>query len=172
MSENVEPVPPTISSPSAAPEPPSEGTPLAASISPAAPPAHVVHPAGPTDIVLPTPPKPAAPSNPLAKFPSKIKAKHKLFLETGNLEALDEVVLAVILDHQPSIARKTTEGEIPDEARLIEDLGFDSLALAEIVFFFEDLYKVTISNEELKAITTMGEIRAFVRTKVASSTPQ
>jgi acyl carrier protein len=52
---------------------------------------------------------------------------------------------------------------------LIGDLGFDSLALAEIVFFIEDLYQVSVSNEELMRITTVGELRGFIRIKVASS---
>jgi len=78
------------------------------------------------------------------------------------------VVIAVVLDHQPTQARKSGEVVAPDTARLMADLGFDSLALAEIVFFLEDLYKVTITNEELMKITTVGELRAFVRTKVAA----
>ncbi|RFC45808.1 MAG: Acyl carrier protein [Verrucomicrobia bacterium] len=117
------------------------------------------------------PPKPASPppSNPLAKFPSAVRAAQAHFLATGDVNSLDSVVLAVVLDHQPSVARKPEAEPPADSARLIEDLGFDSLALAEIVFFLEDLYKLTITNEELKNVTTMGEIRAFVRAKVAEA---
>lgn len=119
----------------------------------------------------PTPPRPATPpkSNPLAKFPSEVRSAHAHFLATGDVNSLDTVVLAVVLDHQPSIARKPEAGPPADSARLIDDLGFDSLALAEIVFFLEDLYKLTITNEELKNVSTMGEIRAFVRAKVAEA---
>ena len=119
----------------------------------------------------PTGPKPATPppSNPLAKFPSAVRDAQERFLATGDVAALDAVVLAVILDHQPSIAKKPDAETPADSARLIEDLGFDSLALAEIVFFLEDLYKMTITNEELKNVATMGEIRAFVRSKVGET---
>ena len=117
------------------------------------------------------PPKPASPpqSHPLAKFPAEVRSAHAHFLATGDAGSLDAVVLAVVLDHQPSVARKPEAGPPADSARLIEDLGFDSLALAEIVFFLEDLYKLTITNEELKNVTSMGEIRAFVRAKVAEA---
>jgi acyl carrier protein len=123
-----------------------------------------------------SPPASGSPSlsarNPLAKFPADVRYAHAHFLATGDVAALDAVVLAVVLDHQPGSA--PSEGlastAIPaDSAQLIADLGFDSLALAEIVFFFEDLYGVTITNDELVRITTIGELRAFVRAKVAAA---
>ncbi len=117
----------------------------------------------------PQPPPSTPTPNPLAKFPATIRASHERFLSTRDVAALDAVVLAVVLDHQPAHAKKSGEMIAPDTARLIADLGFDSLALAEIVFFLEDLYKVTITNEELMRITTVGELRAFVRTKVAAT---
>ena len=123
---------------------------------------------------LPPPPAarpPAPPRSPLAKFPASIRAAHERFLATGDVEDLDRVVIAVVLDHQPTHAKKTGELTAPDTARLMADLGFDSLALAEIVFFLEDLYQVTITNEELMSITTVGELRTFVRTKVSASKP-
>ena len=118
-----------------------------------------------------SPRPPAPPHNPLAKFPASIRAAHERFLATGDIEDLDRVVIAVVLDHQPAHAKKTVELIAPDTARLMADLGFDSLALAEIVFFLEDLYQVTITNEELMSITTVRELRTFVRTKVSCSKP-
>lgn len=106
--------------------------------------------------------------SPLANFPPAIRTAHERFLATKNPADLDTVVLAIVLDHQPTHARTSGEVAAPDSARLIADLGFDSLALAEIVFFLEDLYRVTITNEELLRITTVGELRAFVRFRVAA----
>lgn len=118
----------------------------------------------------PTPSSAPAPArSPLAKFPASVRAAHERFLATKNASDLDTVVIAIVLDHQPSHAKASGEITAPDTARLIADLGFDSLALAEIVFFLEDLYRVTITNEELMKITTVGELRAFVRTKVADT---
>ena len=110
--------------------------------------------------------------NPLAKFSADVRDAHARFLATGDVDALDTVVLAVVLDHQPKSAPSAGLSPIAtpdDSARLIAELGFDSLALAEIVFFFEDLYGVAITNEELLRISTIGELRAFVRAKVAAA---
>jgi len=113
--------------------------------------------------------QPATPRSPLAKFPASIRAAHDRFLATGDVGALDMVVIAVVLDHQPAQAKKSDEVAAPDTARLMADLGFDSLALAEIVFFLEDLYRVTITNDEIMKIGTVGELRAFVRAKVGAA---
>jgi acyl carrier protein len=122
------------------------------------------------DNIPSVPPKPAPKkSGPLDKFPSSVRDAHARFLATGDIDALDTVVLAIVRDHQPAEARATTSATPPDTALLIGDLGFDSLALAEIVFFIEELYQVSVSNEELMRITTVGELRAFIRAKVAAS---
>lgn len=44
-----------------------------------------------------------------------------------------------------------------DGSRFKEDLGADSLHLVELVMGLEDKFKLTISDEEAKQITTVGE---------------
>lgn len=107
--------------------------------------------------------------SPLAKFPAEVREAHERFLSTGSHDALDLVVWAVIRDHQPQHLRKSLDEPISDDSSLMADLGFDSLALAEIVFFFEDLYRVTIAQQDLMSITTVGELRAYLRSKFNAS---
>lgn len=109
-------------------------------------------------------------ADPLASFPPSVRDAQARWLATRDLAALDSVVLAVVAYHRPGRAQPPP-GEadrLPDSASLVADLGYDSLALAEIVFFFEDLYRVTISNEDLKTIATVADLRSFVRAKVAA----
>ncbi|HEU5077789.1 MAG TPA: acyl carrier protein [Opitutaceae bacterium] len=109
-----------------------------------------------------------APFDPLGKFPEGVKAAYTKYLQTADAAALDTVVLAVVRDYVPKTVVLPTDQPLPDNARLIADLGFDSLAISETVFFLEDLFKVRITNAEIIKVRTVGELRSFVRAKLAS----
>jgi len=49
------------------------------------------------------------------------------------------------------------ESEITEDASFEEDLGADSLDLAELVMGFEEEFDVIIPDEEAEEITTVGE---------------
>ena len=115
-----------------------------------------------------TAPSSSVKRDPLDKFPPAVRDAHARFRATGDTAALDTVVLAIVHHHQPTDARAASPSALADSATFIGDLGFDSLALAEIVFFIEDLYGVSVSNQELVSITTVGELRAFVRAKLTA----
>jgi acyl carrier protein len=108
-----------------------------------------------------------SPVDPLSSFPPAVRDAHARWVARGDHAALDAVVLAVVAYHRPG--RDPAAGDdLPDSARLIDDLGYDSLALAEVVFFVEDLFKVTISNADLAGIATVADLRAYVRAKVSA----
>lgn len=108
-------------------------------------------------------------SDPLASFPPSIREAHSRWRASGDRAALDTVVLAIIAYHRPKRAagEDLAAVQLPESTRLIEDLGYDSLALAEVVFFVEDLYQVGISNADLKTIATISDLRGYVRRRVA-----
>lgn len=99
---------------------------------------------------------------PLTRFPAEVRDAYRSFRATGDEAALRVVVLAAVRDFMPRNSAKARAEPLRTEERLIEDLGFDSLAVAETVFFFEDLFKVTIKNEDILALHTVGELCAFV----------
>ena len=106
---------------------------------------------------------------PLTRFPAEVREAYQAFRANGDEAALRVVVLAAVRDFMPrNAARSRTEALRPEE-RLIEDLGFDSLAVAETVFFFEDLFKVTIKNEDILALHTVGELCDFVAKRARAS---
>lgn len=108
---------------------------------------------------------PAAPSQ-LARYPVEARDAYERFRTTGDVEALRLVVLAAVRDFMPKRNLSAANIELRAEMKLMEDLGYDSLAVAETVFFFEDLFKVRIQNTELFAVRTVGELQKFVIQKL------
>ena len=98
----------------------------------------------------------------LRRFPVEVRDAYARFCTAGDVAALHLVVLAVVRDYMP----RPDESALTDELRLIEDLGYDSLAVAETVFFLEDLFAVRIENKELVQVRTVGQLRSFVTRKV------
>ncbi len=102
----------------------------------------------------------------LAKFPASVKEAYARYQATRDPEAVQLIVMAALHDFLPG----SDGGNVPmpeDHQRLIEDLGYDSLAVAETVFFLEDLFDVKIGSEDLLKLETVGELRAFVAEKLA-----
>lgn len=54
------------------------------------------------------------------------------------------------------------EADINPDARLVEDLGFNSLELADLVVMCEDNYDISFDEDEAKNLTTVGEVAAYV----------
>src|SRR5689334_20380252 len=99
----------------------------------------------------------------LRHFPEDVRAAYLTLRATGAAAAAAKLVLAIVADHMP---RK--EADLTDGAELLRDLGFDSVAIAEMVFFIEDLLQVNVTNAEILRVHTVGELRAFVRQKLAA----
>ncbi len=116
---------------------------------------------------------PNAESTLINHFPATVREAFARFRETRSSEDADVVVLAVVLDHQPDKKLRGTNAP-GDDRKLVEDLGFDSIAITEMVFFLEDLFQVRIGNEEILRVRTVGDLRAFIREKLtaAASTPR
>lgn len=112
-------------------------------------------------------PSPRRGHDPLGKFPAEVRAAYQRYQQTGEPEAVDIVALAVIRDFMPRRPGAETAVALADETRLMADLGYDSLAIAESIFFFEDLFQVRINNAEIVHVSTVGELRKFIREKVA-----
>ena len=100
----------------------------------------------------------------LEHFPETVQQAFSRFQTARAPEDADIVVAAVVIDHMP---RNHGAADLPDSKRLVDDLGFDSIAITEMVFFLEDLFHVRIANEEILRVRTVGDLRAFIREKLA-----
>ena len=87
------------------------------------------------------------------------------FRKTGNTEHLPAIVLGVIERYvEPDLRAKLKDAD--DDLRIIEDLGIDSLTMMEIVILVEDVLQMTINNEELRHLRTVGDVKTFLDCKV------
>lgn len=98
-------------------------------------------------------------------LPEPARAAFARFTAGGDPAALDPVVLAILEDFIPKTPVQSL-AELPGDTRLIDDLGFDSLAITEVVFFTEDLFGITITNEEIIRVRTLDDLRGFIHLKV------
>ncbi len=119
----------------------------------------------------PPTPKPFAPEDEAALrealkrcSPSTFEAAVQ-FRKTGNAEHVPAVVIGVIERFvEPDLRIKLKDAD--DDLRLIEDLGIDSLTMMEIVILVEDVLQMTINNDELRNLRTVGDVKTFIDCKI------
>src|SRR6202142_1405451 len=87
------------------------------------------------------------------------------FRKTGNADHVPAVVIRVIERFvEPDLRIKLKDAD--DDLRLIEDLGIDSLTMMEIVILVEDVLQMTINNDELRNLRTVGDVKTFIDCKI------
>ena len=89
----------------------------------------------------------------------------RAFRTSGDFALLPTIVTGVIERFVERERRAKLAAPGPD-LRLIEDLGLDSLTLMEIVILTEDVFPVTITNEELRHLRTLGDVSKFIEGKL------
>lgn len=52
--------------------------------------------------------------------------------------------------------------QITSSSRLVEDLGADSLDVVELIMAFEDEFGVSLPDEEIAKMKTVGDIVTFI----------
>lgn len=109
------------------------------------------------------------PNSALARFPAEVLEAYQRYRTKADPVAVQEVVIAAVVDYCP--ARGGPLPPVTDETRLVEDLAYDSVSVAELVFFLEDLFDLTISNDDLLKVRSIGELRACVIRNLATKTP-
>ena len=78
----------------------------------------------------------------------------------------DEVVSEVrglIADHSDA------EANITEGTELVADLGIDSLGVMEVVADIEDKFEMTIADNELREVATLGDVVAAIEIRLKES---
>lgn len=90
---------------------------------------------------------------------------------SGEIRNVPAVVVGVIeryVDREHRWKLRTRE----DEIRLVDDLSIDSLTMMEIVMLTEEALLITIDNEELRGLRTLGDVHRFIEAKVGGKEAQ
>ncbi|MEK9773025.1 MAG: phosphopantetheine-binding protein [Opitutae bacterium] len=87
------------------------------------------------------------------------------FRKTKDLKQIESIVLGVIDRHLEPEQRDIFK-EADDSFRLYEDLGLDSLTMLEIVMLVEQALQISIDNEELRDLRTIGDVKQYLDAKV------
>jgi 3-hydroxyacyl-[acyl-carrier-protein] dehydratase len=90
--------------------------------------------------------------------------------QTGNPDCLPAFVTGV-LERFVEPDRRSRLRPPTDDLCLAEDLGIDSLTLMEIVVLAEEVLPISITNDELRKLRTLGEVRRFLAGKLGRSGP-
>lgn len=80
-------------------------------------------------------------------------------------KALDEVPMVIhgVIARYMEIERRELLREPKANLRLSEDLGLDSLSMIEISMTLEDVLEVSLNEDKLRHLKTLGDINRYVR---------
>lgn len=106
----------------------------------------------------------------LRGFPPATADAVLAFRDRPALATLDRALRALLEFYLPG-PRRHSLAEEPGSARLKEDLGLDSLALAEAVFKWDDLFGVPIETREAAGLATLADLRNFLAVKMGLDDP-
>lgn len=70
---------------------------------------------------------------------------------------MDQKIVELIAD---KLNKKVDQ--INMESRLVEDLGADSLDVVELIMAFEDEFNVSLPDEDIKSMKTVGDVIAYI----------
>lgn len=88
------------------------------------------------------------------------------YRRTSAQDELPLIIAGVLQRFVPAGGKNILES--PEDARLIEDIGIDSLGMLEAVLALEDALGMKIDNQEMQAIRTFADVKAFAHRKLAA----
>lgn len=93
--------------------------------------------------------------------PATLEAALK-YRKDSDVGQLPTVIFGIVERYVDPALRPRLSTAGVEELRVVEDLGLDSLTIMEIVMLVEEVVLVTISNNDLRELRTLGDIKTFV----------
>ena len=92
------------------------------------------------------------------------------FRKNQDVDQVEPIVMGIIDRHlEPD--QRVILSKSDETLRMYEDLGMDSLTMLEIVMLVEQTLKVSIDNEELKDLRTIGDVKVYLQAKAVGEEP-
>ncbi|MFQ3670241.1 MAG: phosphopantetheine-binding protein [Verrucomicrobiia bacterium] len=88
------------------------------------------------------------------------------FRNDGDTSKIPTIVYGILERFMPAESAGKLKNA-SDDTRLIDDLGVDSLTMLEVVLAIEEVLGIRIENEELREISTLGQVKAFIAKRIA-----
>ena len=89
-------------------------------------------------------------------------------MDTSKLDTSDADQISEIIVEQLGV----NEDQVKPEAKFVEDLGADSLAIGKLVMALEEAFETEISDEDAEKLLSVGDVNKFIKdtqsSKVAS----
>lgn len=92
------------------------------------------------------------------------------FRKSQDIDQVEPIVMGIIDRHLEPDQREILNNS-DESLRMYEDLGMDSLTMLEIVMLVEQTLQVSIDNEELKDLRTIGDVKAYLQAKAKGEEP-
>ena len=92
------------------------------------------------------------------------------FRSNRNVSQIETIVMGIIDRHLEPEQREILSNS-DDSLRMYEDLGMDSLTMLEVVMLVEQTLEVSIDNEELRDLRTLGDVKAYLNAKATGKEP-
>ncbi|MFS1664525.1 acyl carrier protein [Streptococcus sp. zg-JUN1979] len=80
----------------------------------------------------------------------------------------DEIFTSIVTIIRQQLHQKDIV--ITESTRLQEDLGIDSIALMELIIKLEDTFQLTIPDEAVDQMTSMGELLDYIANQLHKTT--
>ena len=92
------------------------------------------------------------------------------FRKDKDVSQVEKIVMGIIDRHLEPDQREILNNS-DETLRMYEDLGMDSLTMLEIVMLVEQTLQVSIDNEELRDLRTVGDVKAYLQAKAKGEEP-
>ena len=106
----------------------------------------------------------------LKRYPAGTYEAALAFRQDKDVSQIETIVMGVIDRHLEPEQREILS-KSDDSLRMYEDLGMDSLTMLEIVMLVEQTLQVSIDNEELRDLRTVGDVKAYLSAKAKGEKP-